>query len=127
LDLKSIEKVNIHLSVPKNYGFDTIHITKTKIHISYSENHDATLLWSSIILTCHSFYPTSISLLRVHLNGIGNITIHLNVQKNYEFHTYVDCYCFTCISTPIPGMVWVHLNVIGSVTIYLKDEVLYKT
>ena len=35
-------------------------------------------------------FPTlPISLLRVHLNGIGNVTIHLNVPKNYEFRTNV--------------------------------------
>ena len=35
------------------------------------------------------FQPSPISLLRVHLNGIRNVTIHINVPKNYEFHTNV--------------------------------------
>jgi hypothetical protein len=68
-----------------------------------------------------------ISLLRVHLNGIGNITLHLNFPKNYEFCTNVGRYCFTCISTLISEMVCMHLNIIGSVMIYLKDQVSYKT
>ena len=32
---------------------------------------------------------TPLSLLRVHLKGIGYVTIQLNVPKNYEFHTNV--------------------------------------
>jgi hypothetical protein len=103
-----------------------IRITETNIHINYSENHDAPEMLSSIIFTCHPFQPMHISLLKVHLNGIGNITIHLNLPKNYEFHTNGGRYYFTCISIPIPEMVWEHLNVIGSVTICLKDQVSYK-
>ena len=45
LGLNGIERVIINLSVPENYGFDTIiHITETKIHISYSKNHNSTLM-----------------------------------------------------------------------------------
>ena len=58
----------------------TIHINESKIHVSYSENHDSIR---------HLFQPSPIPLLRVHLNGIGNISIHLNVPKNYELHTNV--------------------------------------
>ena len=55
----------------------TIHITETKIHISYSENHDSILMLSSIVFTCHPFQPLSISLLRV-----GNtFLISFNVTK----------------------------------------------
>ena len=36
------------------------------------------------------FQPSPISLLRVCLKGIGNITIHLKVPDNYEFHTNVN-------------------------------------
>ena len=43
----------------------TSHITEYKIHISYSENHDSTLMLSSIIFTCHPFQPSSNTLLRV--------------------------------------------------------------
>ena len=39
--------------------------------------------------TCHPFQPSHKSLLWVHLNGIGNISIHLNIPKNYEFYTNV--------------------------------------
>ena len=35
------------------------------------------------------FQPSPMSLLRAHLNGIGNVTIHLNVPKDYELHTNV--------------------------------------
>ena len=88
LDLKGIERVIIHLSVPENYNFDTIisdyfyrlpfttssppplqvlevhinairsisiHITESKIHISYLKNHDSTLMLSYIIFTSHPF------------------------------------------------------------------------
>jgi hypothetical protein len=61
----------------------TIHITEIKIHISYSKNHD-----SILVLVFHYFYVSplpTLSLLRVHLNGMRNITIHLNVPKNNEF------------------------------------------
>ena len=38
----------------------SIHITESKIHISYLKNHDSTLILSSIISTCHPFQPSSI-------------------------------------------------------------------
>ena len=70
LDLNGIDTVIIQLSVPENYAFDnisvnillvnlplrmlevhingirgiTIHIIESKIHISYFENHDSTLM-----------------------------------------------------------------------------------
>ena len=43
----------------------SIHITESKIHISYLKHHDSTLMMSSIIFTCHPFQPSSISLLRI--------------------------------------------------------------
>ena len=71
----------------------SIVINESKIHISYLRNHDSTLMLSYIIFICHPFHPSPISLLRVHLNGIGNVTIHLKVPKNYinyiPFHTNV--------------------------------------
>ena len=42
-----------------------IHITESKTRISYLKHHDSTLMLSSIIFTCHSVQPSSISLLRV--------------------------------------------------------------
>ena len=44
----------------------SIHITKSKIHISYLKNHDSTLMLSSMIFTCYLFQHSSISLLRVY-------------------------------------------------------------
>jgi len=41
----------------------SIHITESKIHISYLRNHDSTLKLFSIIFTCHPFPLSSISLL----------------------------------------------------------------
>ena len=35
------------------------------------------------------FQPSPISLLRVHLRKVGIVTIHLNVPKNYGFHSNV--------------------------------------
>jgi hypothetical protein len=73
LDLNGNERVIIQLSVPENYGFDTI-ITNVGL---------------LLLLHVTPFQPSSMSLLRVHLNGIGNITSHLKVPDNYEFHTNV--------------------------------------
>ena len=42
-----------------------IHITESKIHISYSENHDSTLMFSSSTFTCQPFQPSSMSLLNI--------------------------------------------------------------
>jgi len=111
LDLNDIEKVIIQLTVPKTMVSTLlsviIPITETIIHISYSQNHDSTLMLV--------FYYFHVSLLQTHaniiakgaLNVIGYIIINLNVPKNGEFHTNVGRYYFTCISTPIPEMVWV--------------------
>jgi hypothetical protein len=95
-----------NLCVPENYGFDTIisrpflpphlqvlevhinsirsktiHIIESKIHISYSGNHDSTLMLSSIIFTCHPFQPSLISLLKVILFQSVLLLMLLNHKK----------------------------------------------
>ena len=69
----------------------TIHIIKSWIQRSW---FDTTV--GLVLFLRHSF-PTLAHIIaryiyifiRVYLNGIRNVTIHLNVPKNYEFHTNV--------------------------------------
>jgi hypothetical protein len=62
----------------------SIHITESKIHISYLKHHDSTLMMSSIVFTCHSFQPSSISLLRVgNTFSISSPFDVSQLQKNY--------------------------------------------
>jgi hypothetical protein len=68
LDLNGIERVIIHLSVSENYGFDTIISgyyldSVSKINISYSENHESTLM--SVL------YYDDVSLLPTHAHIIA--------------------------------------------------------
>ena len=62
----------------RHHGYN-IHITEFKFHISYLRNHDSTLMLYSIIFTCHSFQPSSISLLRV--GNTFSITSPFDVTK----------------------------------------------
>jgi hypothetical protein len=56
LDLNGIERVIIHLSVPENYGFNTI--------------------------ICGYFYRSPpLQVLEVHINGIRDISIHITESK----------------------------------------------
>ena len=57
----------------------SIHITESKIRISYLKHHDSTLMLFSIIFTCHPFHPSSISLLRV--GNIFSISSPFDVTK----------------------------------------------
>ena len=43
----------------------SIHITESEIHVSCLKHHDSTLMFSSIIFTCHPFHSSSISLFKV--------------------------------------------------------------
>ena len=58
----------------------TIHITESKIHISYSENHDSTLIL--LLFLCHPFEPSLVSLLRVVLFRSVFLSMLLNLKIN---------------------------------------------
>ena len=68
-----------------------IHITESKIHISYLKNLDSTLILSSIIFTCRPFQPSSISLLRVYFSITSPFEVNkfqnnsLDVSSNGSF------------------------------------------
>jgi hypothetical protein len=104
----------------------TIDIIEIKIHISYSENHDLTLMLG--------FYYFYVLLLTTHAHIIVKDAFkrhrkyHHSSQRPEKlfFHTNVGRYYFTCLCTPIAVMVLVYLNIIGSITICLKDQVSYK-
>ena len=103
-------------SVPENYGFDTIiwspfptftgargaHKRHQEYNYSYHREQHSYQLFRKprfdtnvsllLFLRVTPFQPSPIPLLRVHLNGIGNVTIHLIVPKNYEFYTNVGLF-----------------------------------
>ena len=112
LVLNGIERVIIHLSVPENYGFDTIILNIFKdrpsfkgarcahkrhhgYNYSYHGDQNLNKSWFDtnvglpLFLHVTPFQPTSISLISIYLNGIGKVVIILEVPKNYEFHTNV--------------------------------------
>ena len=129
LDLNGIGSVIINISVSENYGFDTIisdyywyHRYQNSYQLFRKPRFD-----TNIGLLLFLRFPFSNPRLRVYLNGIGTITIHLNAPKIYEFHTNVGRYYFTCISTPSQRWYGWHLNVIRSVFICLKDQASHKT
>ena len=62
----------------KKYNL-SVHITKSKLHISYFKNHDSTLMLSYIIFTCHPFQHSSISLKRA--SNIFTISSPFDVIK----------------------------------------------
>ena len=67
----------------------SIHITESKIHISYLKNHDSTLMLSSIIFTCHSFQPSRISLLRVgNAFSVSSPLLQKNVLMSHRLAAF---------------------------------------
>ena len=95
MDLNGIEKAIIHLSVPENYGFDAI----ISNYYSYHRDQNSYQLFRKpqfdtnvgllLFLLVTPFQPSPITLLRVHLESVGNVTIHLNVPDDCEFHSNV--------------------------------------
>jgi hypothetical protein len=69
----------------------TIHITGSKIHISYSKNHDSTLMLIFYYFYVTSLQPSPISLLRVHLIGTENVTSSQRPEKLRLFLQNTTC------------------------------------
>ena len=78
----------------------TIHITESKIHISYSE----TMIrhYSSIIFTCHSFQPSPIPLLRCSTFSISSpFDVTKLQQKKVLMSHRLAAFCSQCQWTRI--------------------------
>ena len=89
--LSTLLSVNIFTGRPFFMGARDAHKQHHGNNYSYHRVQNLKKIDSTPMFFLHvtPFQPSPISLLRVHLNGIGNVTIHLNVLKNYEFHTKV--------------------------------------
>ena len=113
LDLNGIEKVIIQHSVLENYGFDTYQwLLFITLRLKFISDIPKTTMrhqcWSSIIFMCYPFQRTPISLLRVHLNGIGNITIHLNATSRKTMNFILMLAAIVLHAFPPPSQRWVH-------------------
>ena len=64
----------------------------------------------------------TIGVLRKHMDGIGNVTVYLNVLKTTDFTLILDfCLIFTCHFFLPPELLGVHLSGIRSSTFLFID------
>ena len=105
-------------------GSITIHICHPEIHISDPKNYRFDTNSGRFFLFLHvkPFPPLHVGMLRMHLNGIRNVTIHLYISRNYGFHINISLLSNFFTYHPLSTS-----NRTESVNIYLSNPKNYAT